>query len=317
MSLNVHGESTVEGKGTSVFNAYNGAATLDEVFKLIRNHQHADSSNVGIATPYPAQIRKYKRALKRASKDYPDLDLHHIRVGTAEFWQGSELAHMFVDFVRASNDAGALGFVSDARRLNVLITRQTVGLWIICDERCVLTLDAQRQLDNPIIGLGETNANPTQTGETKAKVKKTQEDQRNTTVIAMFAWMREKLWVICDERCVLTLEKQAAIDNPIETQVKDPNAAKPSREDKKNKTVIAVLDWRVISDYWKFSMRKNGRVVNIAKESLTEKYVAFPTAEDKKDESEIGWGSVPVPAAEEEKDEGQAERVADASDAKK
>ena len=217
MLLKVHGEFTVEGKGTSVFNAYNVAATPDEVFKLIRNHQHADSANVGIATPYRAQIRKYKRALKQASKDYPDLDLQHIRVGTAEFWQGSDLAHMLVDFVRASNDAGTLGFVSDARRLNVLITRQTVGLWIICDERCVLTLDVQRQLDEPIIGLGET----------KAMAKKTQEDQRNTTVIAMFAWMREKLWVICDERCVLTLGQQAEVDNPIETQVKDPNAAKP------------------------------------------------------------------------------------------
>ena len=105
---------------------------------------------------------------------------------------------MFVDFVRASNDAGTLGFLSDARRLNVLITRQTVGLWIICDERCVLTLDVQKQIDEPIIRLGET----------KAMAKKTQEDQRNTTVIAMFAWMRERLWVVCDERCVLTPGRQ-------------------------------------------------------------------------------------------------------------
>ena len=54
--------------------------------------------------------------------------------------KGGELAHMFVDLVRGSNDAGALGSVSDARRLNVLITRQSAGLWVICDERCVLTL---------------------------------------------------------------------------------------------------------------------------------------------------------------------------------
>ena len=39
-------------------------------------------------------------------------------------------------------------------------------------------------------------------------------------------------------------------------------------------------------DQYRFSTRceKNGRVVNIAKESLTEKYVAFPTADDKKDQ---------------------------------
>ena len=63
-----------------------------------------------------------------------------------------------------SNDAGALGFVSDARRLNVLITRQTVGLWIICDTRIILTLGAQAERDNPIIGSIEGDAKE-QTGE--------------------------------------------------------------------------------------------------------------------------------------------------------
>ena len=54
------------------------------------------------------------------------------RVGTAEHCQGGELAHMFADLVRGSNVAGALGLVSDARRLSVLIPRQTVGLWVRC-----------------------------------------------------------------------------------------------------------------------------------------------------------------------------------------
>ena len=49
--LNVHGKSAVEGKGNSVFNVYNVAATVDEIINLIRNYQHADSSNVAIATP--------------------------------------------------------------------------------------------------------------------------------------------------------------------------------------------------------------------------------------------------------------------------
>ena len=53
-------------------------------------------------------------------------------VGTAEYWQGGELAYMFAERVSISNDAGALGFVSDARRLNVLITRQNARLWVIC-----------------------------------------------------------------------------------------------------------------------------------------------------------------------------------------
>ena len=57
---------------------------------------------------------------------------------------------MFVDLVRASNDAAALGFVSNARRLNVLVTRQSLGLFTVADERCVLTLGQQAELDDPV-----------------------------------------------------------------------------------------------------------------------------------------------------------------------
>ena len=73
--VNVHGESAVEGKGTSIFSAHNIEATLEEIVKLITHHPHANSSNVGIATPYRAQIRMYKRALAKASHQHPDLDL--------------------------------------------------------------------------------------------------------------------------------------------------------------------------------------------------------------------------------------------------
>ena len=65
------------------------------------------------------------------------------RLGTADYWQGKELPYIFVDLVRASNDAANLGFMSHSRRLNVLITRQTLGLWIVDDEHCVLTLGQQ------------------------------------------------------------------------------------------------------------------------------------------------------------------------------
>ena len=242
--VNVHGESAREGKGTSVFNAYNVAATLEEIVKLITRHPHANSSNVGIATPYRAQIRLYKRALAKASGQHPELNLRMIRVGTAEFWQGDELAYVFVDLVRASNDVGVLGFVSDARRLNVLITRQTVGLWIVADERMVLGYAAQQARDNPIGESSAAGADGQVSGAAgNSKVQKSQEDQRNTTVIAMFAWMREK-----------------------------------------------------------------GRVVNVAKESLTEKYVDFPRPEENKEEQLGGWPEPTTDAKEVVVDDSHSEK---------
>ena len=222
--LNIHGESAVEGKGTSIYNAYNVAAAMDEIIKLLRSLPAATSSNVGIATPYRAQLRKYRRALIKANKRFPELGLLNIRIGTAEFWQGKELDYMFVDLVRASSDAAMLGFIRDSRRLNVLITRQTLGLFIVGDERCVLTLAQQSERDNPI----PTNE-----------------------------------------------------DEPIVEEESAGKAEKKSPEDRKNATVIAIFDW----------MRQRGRVVNVAKESLTEDYVDFPAPYSETDDANItGWG---------------------------
>lgn len=43
---------------------------------------------------------------------------------------------MIVDLIRASNDAGDLGFVTDGRRLNVLLSRQTHAVIIVRNKDC-------------------------------------------------------------------------------------------------------------------------------------------------------------------------------------
>lgn len=224
--LNIHGESAFEGNGTSIYNSYNVATTIDEIIKLLKQFPAATSSNVAIATPYRAQLRKYRRALVKADKRFPELSLTQIRMGTASYWQGKELDYMFVDIVRASNDAADLGFVKDSRLLNVLITRQTVGLFIIGAERCVLTLAQQSERDNPIHK---------------------------------------------DEAETFAEEESAPKTEAAKAESKTP-------EDRKNATVIAIFDW----------MRQKGRVINIAKESLTEDYVDSP--KPYAEPEEVGWG---------------------------
>ena len=125
--LNVHGESQLEASSQSVCNHYHVTATIGEIIKLLKGHANANPANIGIATPYRAQIRLYHRALQSAHKKLPDLKLFEtnvsvIRVGTAEYWQGKEIPYVFADLVRASNDAGNLGFFSHTRRLNVAVT---------------------------------------------------------------------------------------------------------------------------------------------------------------------------------------------------
>ena len=57
-------------------------------------------------------------------------------VGTTEFWQGKEGKIIIVDFVRAGNDHGGLGFFAKKERLNVLLTRQEQHLLVIGDMTC-------------------------------------------------------------------------------------------------------------------------------------------------------------------------------------
>ncbi len=102
---------------------------------------------------------------------------------------------MFVDLVRASNDAAELGFVKDSRLLNVLITRQTLEFFLVADERCVLNFTQQIERYNPLpVAKGETFAKSETfaRGETAPNTeaakteKKTPKDRKNATVIAIF-----------------------------------------------------------------------------------------------------------------------------------
>lgn len=54
-----------------------------------------------------------------------------------EWFQGREAPYLIVDLVRASNDHAELGFMSDGRRLNVLLSRQKQALIIFGDKACV------------------------------------------------------------------------------------------------------------------------------------------------------------------------------------
>ena len=200
--LNVHGYSHIEHHSKSVFNSYNVAATLDEVMRKLKTYSRATSKNIGIATPYRAQVRAYKRVLTSAHHQFPGVNLlpsemtvvlydatEHPRgeglgVGTAEHWQGDELDHIFVDLVRAANDAAVLGFVSNYKRLNMMITRQKQGMWVVGDELCVLTLAQQAERNTPIDTVLDEPL--PETG------KKSSEDRKNAAIIAMFNRMREK-----------------------------------------------------------------------------------------------------------------------------
>ena len=89
-----------------------------------------DRIDVGIISPYRAQVQYLKRLLKKRAFFKPFR--HLITVNTVDGFQGQERDVILISLVRA-NDAGQIGFLRDLRRMNVAITRARMKLFILGD----------------------------------------------------------------------------------------------------------------------------------------------------------------------------------------
>ncbi|MBR5684967.1 MAG: AAA family ATPase [Muribaculaceae bacterium] len=89
-----------------------------------------DRIDVGIISPYRAQVQYLKRLIKKRAFFKPFR--HLISVNTVDGFQGQERDVILISLVRA-NDAGQIGFLRDLRRMNVAMTRARMKLFILGD----------------------------------------------------------------------------------------------------------------------------------------------------------------------------------------
>ena len=89
-----------------------------------------DRIDVGIISPYRAQVQYLKRLIKKRAFFKPFR--HLISVNTVDGFQGQERDVILISLVRA-NDKGQIGFLRDLRRMNVAITRARMKLFILGD----------------------------------------------------------------------------------------------------------------------------------------------------------------------------------------
>lgn len=125
--------SNPEGKRDETGSKYNhGEAELiaSEVNRLIDNS--VSSSDIGVITPYNAQIRVLDDKLRDAGVE----KARRVDIDTIDSFQGSEKEVILVSFVR-SNDAHNTGFLTKPdegeRRLNVALTRAKKRIVIVGD----------------------------------------------------------------------------------------------------------------------------------------------------------------------------------------
>ena len=89
-----------------------------------------DRIDIGIISPYRAQVQYLKRLLKKRPFFKPYR--HLISINTVDGFQGQERDVIIISLVR-SNEIGQIGFLRDLRRMNVAITRARMKLFILGD----------------------------------------------------------------------------------------------------------------------------------------------------------------------------------------
>ena len=103
--------------------------TLAEYFtKIGKQRVLSESIDVGIISPYRAQVQYLKKLIKKYEFFKPYRRL--ISLNTVDGFQGQERDVILISLVR-SNDEGQIGFLKDLRRMNVAMTRARMKLIIL------------------------------------------------------------------------------------------------------------------------------------------------------------------------------------------
>ena len=121
--LPVNGDELLSPDGASKENP----AEAGWVAKILENLLQAgdlEEADIGIITPYAGQVRAIRDALPERNDS--------VEVHTVDGYQGREKEVIIFSCVRSNSD-GTVGFLSDARRLNVALTRAKRGLIVIGD----------------------------------------------------------------------------------------------------------------------------------------------------------------------------------------
>lgn len=132
--LNVPGLCTELPFGASMLNRLNTYAAINALHELLA--AQIPASDIGIVTLYHAQAVAYKDALDHCHTLAPQRGYNHVQVNILEGWVHRTVGIAIVDLVRTANASGNLGYLSQANRLKVLLSRHQNGLIIVGDIAC-------------------------------------------------------------------------------------------------------------------------------------------------------------------------------------
>ncbi|CAI0438004.1 unnamed protein product [Linum tenue] len=117
---------------------------VDITLKLVKNlYKEWNGSNekklsIGVISPYTAQVIAIK---KKLGDRYERTDGFSVKVKSVDGFQGGEEDIIIISTVR-SNESGAIGFLSNAQRANVALTRARYCMWILGCGRTLMSSES-------------------------------------------------------------------------------------------------------------------------------------------------------------------------------
>jgi len=127
--VDVTGEEATEGESKL------NPSEAEMIVRLVQDcfyQRELEITEIGVVTPYVAQVRLLKRMIKNIIPEGADPEL--LEVASVDNFQGREKDLIVFSAVR-SNRTGVVGFLADWRRLNVMLTRARRGLIIVGNSR--------------------------------------------------------------------------------------------------------------------------------------------------------------------------------------
>jgi superfamily I DNA and/or RNA helicase len=122
----------------------------DYIEKISKERFLEERLDVGVISPYKAQVQYLRRLIKGDAFFKPFRS--RISVNTVDGFQGQERDIILISLVRA-NDEGQIGFLNDLRRMNVAITRARMKVIILGDVTTLSHHPFYRKLHEYIEGL--------------------------------------------------------------------------------------------------------------------------------------------------------------------
>lgn len=120
------------------------------ILKIGRNRFLEERIDIGVISPYKAQVQYLRQLLHRDAFFKPYRSA--LTVNTVDGFQGQERDVIFISLVRANED-GQIGFLGDLRRMNVAMTRARMKLVILGNAATLTRHTFYRQLYEYIKGL--------------------------------------------------------------------------------------------------------------------------------------------------------------------